>query len=84
MRPHSPDHLKPTGKIASLIERDFNSFEKFKDEFTNKAMGQFGSGWAWLAQDPSTKKLQIVTTSNGRILFFNLLINLLYSWHSFD
>lgn len=40
---------KPTGELLELIERDFDSFEKFLEEFKSAAATQFGSGWAWLA-----------------------------------
>ena len=50
-------------KILSLIEKDFKSFEKFKEEFTNKGLGVFGSGWVWLVRS-NKNKLKIVTTKN--------------------
>ena len=50
-------------KILSLIEKDFKSFEKFKEEFTNKGLGVFGSGWVWLVMS-NKNKLKIVTTKN--------------------
>ncbi len=53
----------PTFVEASLVKA-FGSVEKFKEEFTAKAIGQFGSGWAWLVQDDN-QDLKIVTTSNA-------------------
>ncbi|MBV8327365.1 MAG: superoxide dismutase [Chryseobacterium sp.] len=48
----SPDGGKaPTGKIATLMNRDFGSFENFKEEFSSTAVRLFGCGWAWLAQN---------------------------------
>lgn len=41
----------PQGKIAELINRDFGSFEEFKNKFSETAIKLFGAGWAWLAQD---------------------------------
>lgn len=42
---------KPTGKLANAIEKNFGSFEEFKQKFTAAALGQFGSGWAWLVMN---------------------------------
>lgn len=55
---------KPAGKLKELIERDFGSFDTFKDEFTNAATTLFGSGWTWLSQT-SEGKLIIEQRSNA-------------------
>jgi len=55
---------KPTGKLGELIERDFESFDKFKESFSAKATTIFGSGWAWLVKDDSGK-LEILQMSNA-------------------
>lgn len=48
----SPDGGKaPEGEIAALVDRDFGSFEKFKEQFSTTAVKLFGCGWAWLAQN---------------------------------
>ncbi|MGI9527353.1 MAG: superoxide dismutase [Weeksellaceae bacterium] len=49
----------PKGDIAKLIERDFGSFEAFKEAFSTTATKLFGSGWAWLAQNEDNK-LEII------------------------
>ena len=54
----------PKDKIAMAIDQAFGSFDAFKEQFTKAALGQFGSGWAWLVQD-STGKLVIEATSNA-------------------
>ncbi len=38
----------PTGDLASAINRDFGSFDTFKEQFNNAGATRFGSGWAWL------------------------------------
>ncbi|TDT60985.1 superoxide dismutase [Fonticella tunisiensis] len=54
---------EPRGNLKKAIERDFGSFEKFKEEFSKAAAGRFGSGWAWLVINKEGK-LQVVSTPN--------------------
>ena len=56
--------VKPEGAIVDQIKKDFGSMDSFKEEFKKAAVGQFGSGWAWLVWNPASKKLEIVGTSN--------------------
>lgn len=49
----------PSGDLLSGLEANYGSFQGFVDEFSAKALGVFGSGWAWLQPD-----LSIVTTPN--------------------
>ncbi len=56
---------EPTGKLAELINRDFGSFADFKTKFTETAINTFGSGWAWLVQNPDGS-LAITSTSNAQ------------------
>ena len=45
----------PKGRIIEAIERDFGSFEAFKEEFQKKGATLFGSGWVWLSADKDGK-----------------------------
>lgn len=53
----------PSGELAEAINSEFGSFEKFKDEFSSAAGGQFGSGWGWLCVT-SEGKLKVISTAN--------------------
>jgi len=54
----------PMEKTAQAIDRDFGSFEAFREAFSNAAASLFGSGWAWLVVRPDGKLL-IVQESNA-------------------
>ncbi len=61
--------LTPNGSdipadVESALTETFGSVEKFKEDFTNAAINNFGSGWTWLVKDASGK-LSIVSTSNA-------------------
>ena len=53
----------PGGELADLIDRDFASHAAFADAFKAAAVGQFGSGWAWLVLDGG--RLAIAATGNA-------------------
>jgi Fe-Mn family superoxide dismutase len=55
---------KPAGKLAELIDRDFGTYDKFRETFSSKAATLFGSGGAWLVLDTGGK-LDIIQTSNA-------------------
>lgn len=54
---------QPKDSLGTMIDRDFGSFEIFKNQFIDAAEKQFGSGWAWLVVDKSGK-LQVTSTPN--------------------
>lgn len=54
---------KPGGKLLEQIERDFGGFDKFRTQFAQAAIGQFGSGWAWLVRGQD--RLEVMATSNA-------------------
>jgi Fe-Mn family superoxide dismutase len=54
---------KPSGKLLEQIERDFGSFDQFRTQLAQAAVGQFGSGWAWLVKNGN--RLEVVATSNA-------------------
>ena len=42
---------KPSGALATAIDKAFGGFDAFKEQFGNAATNLFGSGWAWLCAD---------------------------------
>jgi superoxide dismutase, Fe-Mn family len=50
-------------KLKKALEKDFGSVDSFKEKFGSVAKKHFGSGWAWLALNPSGK-LFISSTPN--------------------
>jgi Fe-Mn family superoxide dismutase len=54
---------KPSGDLAQAIDRDFGGFDKFREQFVQAAVKQFGSGWAWLVAEGGT--LKITSTANA-------------------
>lgn len=51
------------GRLEQKIKEDLGSIDKFKDDFIQAGVTQFGSGWCWLAVKDG--KLQIMKTANG-------------------
>jgi Fe-Mn family superoxide dismutase len=51
------------GELAEAIRQAFGSFSEFTKQFSEAAVGQFGSGWAWLVM--SSGALKIVKTGNA-------------------
>lgn len=56
----------PSGALADAIDRDFGSYNQWKEQMKQAAVSQFGSGWAWLVTD-SDGKLSIVQTPNQNV-----------------
>jgi len=54
--------VKFSGEIAKVINKQFGSYEKFKEMFSKSANSLFGSGWCWLVLNKN--KLEIMNTPN--------------------
>jgi superoxide dismutase, Fe-Mn family len=62
MKPGGGGNKLP-GDLQKKITDDLGSFDKMKDEFVQAGVGQFGSGWAWLAVKDG--KIVVMKTPNG-------------------
>ena len=55
---------EPPAPLSARIDDTFGSFATFREKFTEAALTQFGSGWAWLVGEPSGC-LAIISTGNA-------------------
>lgn len=55
-------NVEPGGPVLTAIDKQFGSFESFKEKFSSAAIKQFGSGWAWLVV--ADGELEILSTAN--------------------
>ena len=55
--------VAPSTKLHDRINKDFGSFDAFKEAFANAAKTRFGSGWAWLVVD-GKGTLKVTSTAN--------------------
>ena len=66
----------PQGELADAIDSAFGSYAEFKQQFTAKAGGNFGSGWTWLVKN-AQGTLEIVNTSNAETTVTNIKVTAL-------
>jgi Fe-Mn family superoxide dismutase len=41
---------EPSDDLARQIDQSFGSYRDFREQFSKAAVGEFGSGWAWLVK----------------------------------
>lgn len=58
------ENNSPSQWFLESLKNKRESFDNFKQEFINKAAGNFGSGWTWLVKTPNNE-LEIINTSNA-------------------
>ncbi|MBT8219893.1 MAG: superoxide dismutase [Bacteroidia bacterium] len=63
MEPNGGGEPSERMNIRKAIDRDFGTFDAFKDQFSKAAATRFGSGWAWLVVD-GNDKLHVSSTPN--------------------
>lgn len=49
--------------VREALERNFGSIENWSQQMRQAALGQFGSGWAWLVRDMNGQ-LKVMNTAN--------------------
>ncbi|MGH8447311.1 MAG: superoxide dismutase, partial [Solimonas sp.] len=60
----TPGQKAPGKKLTDALVKQFGGVEDFKKQFTETAIGTFGSGWAWLVQN-ADGSLAITSTANA-------------------
>ena len=68
---------RPAGELARALETAFGGYDGFQQQFTQAAMGVFGSGWAWLTWDGSRLRIESLPNqdsplSQGRVPLLGL------------
>lgn len=55
---------EPGGSIGDAINKSFGGFSEFKEKFSSTTALIQGSGWGWLAYNPSSKKVEYKSMPN--------------------
>jgi Fe-Mn family superoxide dismutase len=59
---------KPTGALATEIDRSFGNFDAFRKQFSEAANKVEGGGWAILVWSPRSRRLEILTAEKHQNL----------------
>lgn len=59
---------EPSGDLLSQIEKQFGTFEAFKEKFVEAGTGIFGSGWIWLSADDKGDLVLTASSNAGNPL----------------
>lgn len=62
MKPNGGGNKLPAA-LQAAVDRDLGGYDKFRTDFVQAGVGQFGSGWCWLSVKDG--KLEISKTPNG-------------------
>ncbi|TDL78063.1 superoxide dismutase [Palleronia sediminis] len=60
----TPDQSSMPSEVEKALTDSFGSVDAFKEQFSSKGAGQFGSGWVWLVKD-TDGGLKVTSTENG-------------------
>jgi len=54
----------PSGELARMIDRDFGTFDAFKEKFNAMTTAIQGSGWGWLGYNKGQRRLEMTSCAN--------------------
>ena len=60
----APGAGDPPGPLADALKKHFGDVKRFEEAFSKAAATHFGSGWAWLVQEPGGE-LRVISTRNA-------------------
>jgi Fe-Mn family superoxide dismutase len=63
-----PSHPAPGKKIIDALVKQFGGIDDFKKQFTETAIGTFGSGWTWLVKNADGSLAVVATADAGNPL----------------
>jgi len=63
---------EPSGTLGDAIKSTFGGFDAFKAKIKENALGQFGSGWSWLALGGDGKLVAVKTPNQDSPLMDGL------------
>ena len=66
---------EPDGRLGEQLASSFGGFDTFRKEFSEAAVAQFGSGWAWLVAEGS--ELRVIKSGNAETPFVDGQVPLL-------
>lgn len=69
--------VSPKGELLSALEKQFGSFDSFKEKMSTMTVAIQGSGWGWLGYDKANKKFILTTCQNQDPLSTQGLVPLL-------
>lgn len=55
---------RPSGALAEAIDRDFGSFDAFKEKFVETGNKHFASGWVFLALNQTNAQLEVFSRAD--------------------
>ncbi|ORY87437.1 manganese superoxide dismutase [Leucosporidium creatinivorum] len=64
LTPVAKSKFPESGPLADAVKSDFGSLDNLKKSINAAALGIQGSGWAWLAYNPTSKRIEAASTPN--------------------
>ncbi|KAM0747867.1 manganese superoxide dismutase [Meredithblackwellia eburnea MCA 4105] len=84
LTPVKDSSIPTSGPLFDAVKDSFGSFEALQKASDATALGIQGSGWAWIAYNPTSKKIETVSTANqDPLLGYTVLVGIDLWEHAF-